>query len=301
MDAGSFSTTAVTAPPSGVPQSGESQSGESQSVVPQSGPGVEPLPAYSALAEGARRVLRCWPALLLMLLGTLLSAGLLALVTALNLFNLAHRPVIAEMAAGVTARQLVDLAGFFIRPAPSSPVNGSLAIVLLGFAILQLAGGVVSAFLYGGVLLAYKEDAPRFRLGRFLWGGWHWFGAYLVLGLLQALLFVVLYLPLGWLVIFELARVRLVLNGTRNPFKGIALAFSDLFHRPLPLLAFYAAALLLLLGVQAVFRLGINPRVPLDALLPALIVQQGFILARLFCQGLRLAGLAAWLRPPLLT
>ena len=277
--------------------------------------------ALAALAFGARRVVQFWPVLLWMLLGTLLSAGSLALVPALNLFNLAHYPVIAQMAAGVRAWQVVDLAGIIAAAQSAgggSPLFGSLAIVLLGFAILPLVGGLVTAFLYGGVLLTYKEAQP-FQLRRFLWGCWHWFGGFLALGLIQALLFFGLYFllislavflvrlgPVGtgaavvilllatglWLMVSELARVRLVLNDTRNPFRGIGLAFGDLFHRhALALLGFYAAALLLLLGVQAVFRLGINPRVPLDSLLLALVVQQGFILARLFCRALRLAGL----------
>lgn len=280
----------------------------------------------AALSLGARRVAQYWPALLLMQLGTLLSAGLLALVPALNLFDLAHRPVIAEMAAGVRAWKLVDLFGMLNSTqtgGASSSAPMELMILLLAFAAMPLVGGFVSAFLYGGVLLTYQEARPAFRLGRFLWGCWHWFGAYLALGLIQALVFFGLYLPLSslviflvglgpagvaaaaggllllawlWLMVFELARVRLVLNNTRNPFRGIGRAFGDLFHRPLPLLAFYAAALLLLLGVQAVFRLVINPNAPLDVLVVALVVQQGFILSRLFCRALRLAGLTLLLK-----
>jgi hypothetical protein len=304
--------------------------------------GAQPEGFLSALALGARRVVRFWPVLLLMLLGTLLSAGLLALIPALNLFGLAHRPVIDEMASGIRAWQLVDLIGIIsgsLTTNGGNPIFSSLAIVLLGFAAMPLVGGIASAFLYGGVLVTYKvtqpgsrlggelvdgnETPPKFRLRDFLCGCWHWFGAFLALGIIQALLFVgmcfllitlVIFLarlgPPGiaasvaivllaawlWLMVFELARVRLVLNDTRNPFRGLWLSIGDLFHRPLPLLAFYAAALLLLLVVQAVFRLGINPRVPLEALIPALIVQQGFILVRLFCQALRLAGLMEMLK-----
>lgn len=281
---------------------------------------------FAALWLGARRVAQYWPALLLMQLGTLLSAGLLALVCALNLFELAHRPVIAEMAAGIHAWKLVDLFGMLSSTQPggaSSPASMDLFLLLLAFAAMPLVGGFVSAFLYGGVLLAYQEAQPGFRFGRFLWGCWHWFGAYLALGLLQALVFFGLCLPVSslviflfgigpagiavaaggllllawlWLMVFELARVRLVLNDTRNPFRGIGQGFGDLFRRPLPLLGFYAAALLLLLGVQAIFRLVINPNAPLDMLVVALVVQQGFILSRLFCRALRLAGLTVLLK-----
>ncbi len=249
--------------------------------APATGFEAQEIGPFAALSLGARRVARYWPALLLMQLGTLFSAGLLALVPALNLFELAHRPVIAEMAAGIRAWKLVDLFGMLNSTQPggaSSPASMDLFLLLLAFAAMPLVGGFVSAFLYGGVLLTYHEAQPAFRPWRFLWGCWRWFGAYLALGLVQALVFFGLYLPLSslvvflsglgpagiaaavggllllawlWLMVFELARVRLVLNNTRNPFRGIGRAFSDLFRRPLPLLAFYAAGLLLLLGVPA--------------------------------------------------
>lgn len=281
--------------------------------------------AVAALTEGTRRVLVRWPALLFMLLGTLVAAGLLALIPALNLFSVAHTALIDELAAGVRAGQLVDLVQRIAESQtnPSdSPFNGPVALVLLGFALMPLVGGVVSAFLYGGVLLSYKEAGPSqaqgFRLGRFLWGCGRWFLSFLALGIIQAVLFLLLFVPLVFLavflgrfgtvgiaagaalvvlfallglMVFELARVRLVLNDSRNLFRALGQAFVDLFRRPLTLLGFYAAALLLLLGVQALFRLVINPNAPLDVLPLALLVQQGFLLVRLFCRALRLAGL----------
>lgn len=312
-------------------------------------PGPEPrrLGVLGALIQGARRAARLWPVLLLMLLGTLLSAGLLALIPAQTLLDLSRRPVIADMAAGIRAWKIIDLfgqIGGMQVGSTSSPASTQFFLLLLGFAVMPLVGGVVSAFLYGGMLLAYSESAAsdrlaawrsaagladqtnlaaepqaeRFSLRRFLWGCWHWFGGYLALALIQALLFfgaafltvtLAMFLfrqgPAGtaggiallvvvlvlWLMLFELARVRMVLNGTRNPFRGIGLAFGDLFRRPLALLAFYTAALLVLMAVQVVFRLFINPNVPLELLLLALLVQQGFILLRLFLTGARLAGL----------
>lgn len=317
--------------------------------IDNTSPGSEPrrLGVLGALIQGARRAARLWPVLLLMLLGTLLSAGLLALVPAQALLDLSRRPVIADMAAGIRAWKIVDLfgqIGGMQVGSTSSPASTQFFLLLLGFAVMPLVGGVVSAFLYGGMLLAYSESAAKDRLAawraaagvadetnlaaepqaerlsprRFLWGCWHWFGGYLALALIQALLFfgvafltvtlAVFLFRLGpagtaggiallvvvlvlWLMLFELARVRMVLNGTRNPFRGIGLAFGDLFRRPLALLAFYTAALLVLLAVQVVFRLFINPNVPLELLLLAVLVQQGFILLRLFLTGARLAGL----------
>ncbi len=317
-------------------------------------PGSEPrrLGVLGALIQGARRAARLWPVLLIMLLGTLLSAGLLALIPAQALLDLSRRPVIADMAAGIRAWKIVDLfgqIGGMQVGSTSSPASTQFFLLLLGFAVMPLVGGVVSAFLYGGMLLAYSESAAKDRLAawrsvawratagvadetnlaaepqaerlsprRFLWGCWHWFGGYLALALIQALLFfgvafltvtlAVFLFRLGpagtaggiallvvvlvlWLMLFELARVRMVLNGTRNPFRGIGLAFGDLFRHLLALLAFYTAALLVLLVVQIVFRLFINPNVPLELLLLAVLVQQGFILLRLFLTGARLAGL----------
>ncbi len=297
-------------------------------------PGSEPQPApmLLPLVEGFRRALRGWPVLLLMLLGTLLTAGLLALVPAFNLLGVANRPAIERMAAGVTSWQLVDLIGLLGRSAQqtvtASPLRVSLAELFIAFFAMPFVGGLVSAFLYGGVLLTYLEDArtdcPRpFGVRRFMWGCWRWFGSNLVLAMLQGGLFFALYLPLTsmavyWsklgpggtaaalglgllldllgIIIFELARAWLVVSGRRNPFTALGQAARAFFRRPLPILVMYVAVLLGLLVVQIVFRLGINPRVPLDSLLLALAAQQGFILARLFVQAVRLAGLVRLLQ-----
>lgn len=282
----------------------------------------EHLSAFGALFRGAKLALRYWPVWLMMFLGTLLPAFLIALVPALDLIELAHRPVIQQMADGVTSWMAIDLIGLMAGGAVlpgAKDVANTMSLLMMGSLLMPVLGGLVSAFLYGGVLLTYREAPQPFRLGRFFWGCWHWFGGLLVLALVQALLFLFIFAPLAvglfylgtlgaaaqvialilavllltlWTMLFELARVRMIVTGTRNPFLGIGRAFGQFFRRPLALLGYYGAALLVLLVVQALFRWGINPNVPLGMLLLALLVQQGFVALRLFARAMRMAGLA---------
>lgn len=287
-----------------------------QSLRPDKG-----LSALEALWDGAKLALRYWPVWLVMFFSTLLVAFLAALIPSFDLMELAHRPVIQRMAEGIPGWMVVDLVGLMAGGAVlpgATEVANSLSLLMFGFVLMPMLGGLVSAFLYGGVLLTYFEAPKPFRLSRFFWGCWRWFGGFLLLGMLQAILFVFILLPLAgglvalgtlgaaaqwvavalfvllmalWVMLFELARTRMVITNTRNPFIGIGRAFAQFFRQPLLLLAYYGAAVLVLLVLQAVFRLWINPNVPLGVLLLALLVQQGFIAARLFIRAMRLAGL----------
>jgi hypothetical protein len=193
--------------------------------------------------------------------------------------------------------------------------------LFLSILALPVLGGIVSAFLYGGVLLTYHQSPQPFGWKRFFAASWHWFGVFLLLAFFQALLFLLIVLPpalllfgllsgagawgpwlalplvlglLGvWVVIFELARVQVVAQNTRNPFRALARGFSILFRFPASLLGFYALALVGLLLVHGLFRFGLLPLTPLALFPLALIVQQAFILARLFIRAVRLAGLMA--------
>src|SRR6185503_6398727 len=60
---------------------------------------------------------------------------------------------------------------------------------------------LASAFLSGGALLTYAERPESFQWRRFLWGGWRWMGAFLLLGLMQGTALVVIGLPLAGAVI----------------------------------------------------------------------------------------------------
>jgi hypothetical protein len=295
-----------------------------------------PSSAPRALASGLRRALRCWQVLLALWLGALLAALPAVLAPAGRLLALAERPVMAEIAGGLEAWQVLDAYALLLS-GQAAPVVGrdeaaaalatppallaGLAGLAWGALLVPLLGGVVSAFLYGGALRAYCEAPAPFRLGRFLAGCWRWFGAFLLLGFLQAGLFVAGLLPLAllalglgarlgpagsllaglfvalllaaWLLVFETARVQTVASGRRNPFRGLARAFSALFRRPGTLLAFYSLALLGLLALHALYRLVLLPLAPQDSLLPALLVQQSFIVLRLLARAVRLAGLAS--------
>jgi hypothetical protein len=288
--------------------------------------------AWSALLIGLRRALVYWQVLLMLLLGSLFTAGSLALLPGLALIPLANRPVLAEIAAGVEARHLVDLFGGLLQSqsavlrggepgAPPGGVVGGLLSLTFSVVLLPLLGGVVSAFLYGGTLQTYHLAPEPFHWGRFLAACWRWFPGFLLMALLQAGLFLLLVVPpalllftllsgawnwgawlaaalvlmvLGaWLTLFELARVQMVAIDTRNPFRGLGRAFSLIFRFPASIFGFYVLALLLLLFVHLLFRFGLLPITPLAVLPLALLVQQAFILARLFVRAVRLAGLAA--------
>jgi hypothetical protein len=284
---------------------------------------------------GLSRALRYWQVLVILWAATLLVTAPLAAMPSASLFDLLHRPVIADMAAGITATQVVDLVAVFgqlqresqagdIGAAPSSVQTGVLGLVVAAM-LLPLIGGVVSAFLYGGVLLTYAEAPAPFRLRRFMWGCWRWFGSYLLLALMQTVLFLLVLVPvffmlagwlwqfgtagwvltgllglgllLLWVIIFEAARAQTVANGRRNPLLGMRSGLRLLVAHPLRLIVFYCLGLLVWLVVHALFRLAVIPDLPLGLLPLALLVQQGFIVARLFTRSIRLAGLVSADRP----
>jgi hypothetical protein len=169
------------------------------------------------------------------------------------------------------------------------------------------------------VLCEYGQLPGTLRWKGFLNGCWRWFGCYLVLGFFQAVLFglgmlslvplalwvsarlglaagalALLFLILlwsGWFVFFEVTRVQAVAADTRNPFRAMQKGGIFLFRRFGYVVGFYFLALLVLLGLHGLFRLVLIPLVPFNALLPALLVQQAFILLRLLAYASRLAGL----------
>ncbi|MBE0698115.1 MAG: hypothetical protein IH586_14435, partial [Anaerolineaceae bacterium] len=179
--------------------------------------------------------------------------------------------------------------------------------------------GVVSAFLYGGVLRVYSEAAAPLSWRVFFGGCWRWFGCFLALGLLQAIIFslgVLILVPLAlfvssqlgvwvgalallallflwgvWVAFFEITRTQAIAANTRNPFRALKCALGFFFRHSGSLIAFYILALLVLLGLHGLFRLVLLPLVPLAAVLPALLIQQAFILLRLLVRAARLAGL----------
>jgi hypothetical protein len=279
------------------------------------------LSPLGTLWDGAPLALGYWPVWLIMFLSTLLLAVLVALIPSLDLMELAHRPVIERMAEGIPSWVVVDLVGLMsggaVLPGAQEGAT-SLSLLMFGFVLMPLLGGLVSAFLYGGVLLTYFEAPKPFRLGRFFWGCWHWFGGFLLLALLQAILFLFILLPLAgglvalgtlgsaaqwvalalfvllmvlWVMLFELARARMVVTSTRNPFPR------DWARLRASLPSAAAAAWILRRGCAGAagaaggFPLVDQSQHPAWALLLALLFQQGFVTARLFTRAMRLAGL----------
>jgi hypothetical protein len=264
---------------------------------------------------------RRYPRLLLILYAAnLLSALLLAALPALVLTQEAgHRPAIAEAADGLDAWLWIELL-FQPEVGQDLPEGLSTAILtgLLLAAALPFAAWLPAAFLNGGLLLIYHEAPHPFRWRRFLWGCWHWWGAFLTLGLLQALGAILTlgalaavaalvaallgswviwiaapiaglaaFLGLGWM---EWARILAVVEDTRNPFRALGRASRLLLRRPLPVAGLYGLSLLLAGLLHAVYRLGLMPLVPLERWLLALVLQQTFVLARLAIRLVRLAG-----------
>ncbi len=304
-----------------------------------------PLPAPEsgpkALAAGLRLGLHYWPVLLALWAGTLLAALPAAFAPARQLLALADSPAIVQIADGLDTWQILDVYGLLLgglaaplagreSTVPAPGASPELAAGLSGLAwaglLVPLFGGIISAFLYGGALLVYRESPAPFHLRRFLSACWRWFGAFLLLGFLQAALLLIGLLPaillvlglgvrsspwgmlpagllaaLGlasWLILFETARARMAASNRRNPLVGLRQVLGLLRQRPRALLSFYALALFGLLGLHLLYRLVLIPLAPLDMVVPAVLVQQSFILLRLFARAARLAGLVKMTAQP---
>jgi hypothetical protein len=259
----------------------------------------------------------------------LLSALLLAVLPALGLVaTLGHRPAIRQAADGVDAWLFIEtmMAALTDRALgqgdlPSDLTRGLRQVVPLGLAtvvLLPLLAWLPATFLCGGLLLTYVEAPRAFRWRRFLWGCWHWFGPFLLLGVVQVLLFVVVLGPaiavgagiaaiagawllwlavpllvllaVVWLALFELARVIAVASGERNVPRAIGRAGRAIWHHPRPVAVIYGLTLLLLSLLHVLYRWGLMPHVRLEWWPLVLVVQQAFILGRLWARLVRTAG-----------
>lgn len=205
-------------------------------------------------------------------------------------------------------------------------VQQAMILGLITVLALPLVAWLPTAFLTGGVLLTYAE-APLsfiglgtvpFRWRRFLWGCWRWFGVFLLLSVVQAAVSTVLFVPIVgaaigaiafvggwlawivvpllvffavlWLALMEYVRIAAVVSQTRHIFQAFTRAVRFVFQN-LPVVAgLYGLALLLLGLLHALYRWGLLPHLPLDWWPVVLVVQQAFILARLWARLVRLAG-----------
>ncbi|HET89507.1 MAG TPA: hypothetical protein ENN99_02020 [Chloroflexi bacterium] len=289
---------------------------------------------WRAFQLGISRTIRYWWVVLILFGVNLLSALSLAVLPAGSLASqFGHRIAIQAAADGVDAWLVVET---LMSPLSSGALGGQSVlelanwlqqITLLGLLtalVLPLLAWLPAAFLTGGLLLTYVEVTQPFRWRRFLWGCWHWWGAFLLLGVMQGILVILLLLPLtgavvglvaiagGWsawvglplltvvvavgLAWIEGARIAAVLGGMRNPFHALGLALRFTIRHLPAVGVLYGLALALLGLLHILFRGLLLPRLPLDGWLLVLVVQQIFILARLWARLVRLAGGAALYR-----
>jgi hypothetical protein len=270
------------------------------------------------------------------------SALLLAALPALGLAaGFGHRPAIRQAADGVDAWLVIEtlfspLADGMLGQGvstPTPPVQGGAQASMLALATaaaLPLLAWLPTAFVSGGVLLTYAEAPQHFGWRRFWWGCWHWFGAFLLLGMGQFIVSLALFLPAltaavaaiaaaGWLVwiavpgllllavlwtaLMECTRATAVVRGTRNVVRAFGGAAGFIFRHLLVVAGLYGLALLALGLVHALFRWGLGMYPSAMAHLPlawwplVLLVQQAFILARLGARLVRLAGSVALIAP----
>jgi hypothetical protein len=184
---------------------------------------------------------------------------------------------------------------------------------------IPLLAWLPSSFFAGGTLLTYVEAPQEFSWRRFLWGCWHWFGAFLLinmlLGIVTQMLVIILLIGIGfafstvggwvnwitipifvliltaWLAILEYTRLLAVSSNTRNTFHSLRNAIGLVFHHPLALMGLYALSLLTLLLTHLIFRpLLLSEFVSWWPLY--LIVSQIFVAARLSTRLARWAGAA---------
>ncbi len=285
------------------------------------------MKAWNLLLSGVSQALKYWQALLVVFLAQFIVIVLLATLPALTLVGPGHSTAISEAANGIDAWMVTDFLSLPLQ-ARALPAGAEadqamrdystiVLTIISTIGLLTVASWLVGNLLFGGLLLIYKESPQPFHLGRFLWGCWHWWSGFLLLGFVEMILFLFLILPIGiaagylavilgsfgWLVealilllaglflaLFEIARVSMVINDRRNPFAGIWNAIQLIARHPFVLMGFYALTLLILLLLSVVFRLGFFPRLPLSWWLLVFFVQQVFVILRLWARSVRLWG-----------
>lgn len=265
---------------------------------------------------------------------------LLAILFAVNLFSalslavlpawslaaeMGHRPAIQQAADGVDAwlvfETLMSSVTDLTLGETSEAAGGSgltTVLVLLSALALPFVAGLPATFLSGGALLTFAEAPMPFRWRRFLWGCWHWWGAFLLLSAVQGIVSV-LFVPftgavmgvaaavgswltwivvpllalfvLLWLAVVEFMRVAAVVGQTRNVFDALGKVVRLVnFRNFLAVVGLYVLALLLLGLFHALYRRGLRPILPLDWWPLVLVVQQAFVLVRLWARLVRMAG-----------
>jgi hypothetical protein len=284
------------------------------------------LNALQATRSGLERFMRYPQILISAYVLNLLSALLLVLVPALLLIGPAHYSVIATAADGIdtwlVTELLLTISTYPALQGLSGPLapdwlSQSLQVIVGVLLILPFFVWLPASFFAGGTLLTYIEAPTKFSWQRFLWGCWHWFGAFLlanlILGIITQMLIgglltgiviassaigssinwitipIFLLVVLLWLMTLEYTRLLAVHNNTRHMFKAFRSAVALVFHRPWALLGFYVLSLLVLLLTHLLFRTLLVSQFVSWGLV-FLIVSQFFIMARLSLRLIRWAG-----------
>jgi hypothetical protein len=284
---------------------------------------------WRAFRAGLSRASRYRQVLAILFAVNLLSALLLAVLPAVGLAgSLGRRPAIRQAADGVDAWLVIEtmMAPLTDRALGQGELTSDLTrglrqAVPLGLVIVVILPPLAwlpATFLSGGLLLTYVEAPQALRWRRFLWGCWHWFGPFLLLGVVQLLLFVVVLGPaiavgagiaaivggwllwlavpllallaVVWLALFELARAIAVARGERKVARALSGAGRAIWHRPLPVAVLYGVTLLVLALLHVLYGWGMMPHVRLEWWPLVLLAQQAFILGRLWARLVRTAG-----------
>jgi hypothetical protein len=284
---------------------------------------------WGAFRTGLSLALRYRRLLLILFAVNLLSGLCLVALPALSLAGgLGRRPAIYQAADGLDPWMIVEtlvssiasqaLAGAGTAPSPPHDLASVIPPMLLAAALLPLLAWLSASFLNGGLLLTCAEAPQPFQGRRFLWGCWHWFGAFLLLGAAQGVAFIIIFglgiavaviasalvgrwlawvvvptlvlLGVLWLVLLETTCIAAVADRTRNIARAFGRA-AQFLVRHLPSIAgLYGLALLLVVVLHGLYQLGLRPHLRLDWWPFVLLAQQAFILARLWARLVRLAG-----------
>jgi hypothetical protein len=271
----------------------------------------------------ARVVRRPWPWILRYLLATL-PAFILAPLLLLPLASWFRLPLLLE---ALETRSLDLLLEVLVHQSQlATPQGPWLALALLLVPVAWVMVRVITTMVEGGILAAYAREAPL-TARTFARACWRWFGSFLLLALLAALLIGTLSLavvvvvvlarmlwrPLGVvamivggvliiaaLIWFELARAAAVVKRDRHVLRALRQAARAAIQRPLPLVTLTVVTLALRIGIAFGSRLIAN-KLPFSWWLATLAVQQILQVAMVGLMLVRRAGevgLAAQVAPP---
>jgi len=184
-------------------------------------------------------------------------------------------------------------------------------IIFFGFFYI-----VLHTFLAGGILSIFNQDTPKFTMKEFTKGAGHYFFRFFVLMLISWLFFlafaylldseftliidnisensltevtpfyfalvfntIILFLLFFIQMVFDYARIKIVLEGSRNVLKSAAEAFGFVFKHPFSTLGLYYLIFLISIAVTVIYILlkGFIPQSNFLMVFTAFLLQQMFI------------------------